>query len=143
MFNAGRVAMADAVSIALSGLTAQGQRLAVSASNIANIATAGAIPTAESPNSNVYKALKVSYSSLMANGTAAGVIAKVSENPAYSTAFDPSSPYANKDGLIALPNVDLVGETVNVMLSKYAYKANLAVIKAEKEMLGGLLNSIT
>lgn len=132
--------MADTISIALSGLAAQGQRLAATANNVANARTVGALPTAESPVSTVYRPLSVSYTAL----TSGGVSAAVTEDPAgYSAAFDPSSIYASKDGLIAVPNVDLAKEAVNLMEIKIAFKANIATLKAEKEMLGALLNSVT
>lgn len=132
--------MADTLSVVLSGLAAQAQRLAATANNIANIGTVGALPTTESPASTVYKPLSVSYTAL----TAGGVSATVTEEPAgYSAAFDPTSIYANKDGLIAVPNTDLTKEIIIIMEAKLLFKANILVLKTQKEMLGELLNSIT
>ena len=130
--------MVDAVSVALSGLLAQGQRLAASANNIANAGTSGRIPTAENPASTVYRPLDVSYTALTA-----GVRATVTEDPdGYSPVFSPTSPFANEEGFIAVPNVDLVKESVNALQSKMLYKANLGVIKAEREMLDALMNTL-
>jgi len=135
--------MSDSISIALSGLLAQSRSLSVSANNIANITTAGAVPTVALPKSNVYKAQTVDFKSLMSNGVAGGVIASVKQDKGFSLAFNPSSIYANKDGLIAVPNVDLTKEIVTIMQTKQFYKANLSVIKAQKDMLGELLDAIT
>lgn len=135
--------MADTLSIALSGLMAQSQRLAASASNIANISTTGVLPTPQSPASTVYKPLSVSYTALTAGGTGAGVRAEVAPDPnGYSPVYDPSSIYANNEGFIAAPNVDLVREAVNAIETKLLFKANLSVIKTHKEMLGELLNTL-
>jgi len=136
--------MADAMSIALSGLIAQGQKLAVSANNIANMSTTGSIPTAENPASTVYKPLSVSYHSLMSGSDMGGVSTTVNEidNP-YVSVYDPSSVYANEEGFIATPNVDLVRETTNMLMTKVAYKANLNVIQAQKDMLGDLFDSMS
>jgi flagellar basal-body rod protein FlgC len=137
--------MVDAVSIALTGLAAQGVRLAVSANNIANADMIGVLPTAEAPASTVYRPLDVSYAALTAGaGNAAGVRAYVTQDPnGYSPAYDPSSIYANSAGVVAAPNVDLLRESVNILESRTLYKANLAVIKTERDMVGELLNTVS
>lgn len=135
--------MTDAVSIALSGLTAQKQRLAVSASNIANVSTAGSVPSADpsAPASTVYRPLQANLTSVNIQGEGAGVKAEISEkqNP-YSVIYDPTNFYANNEGLIAVPNVDLAEEIVKTMETKNAFKATLSVIKTEDEMMGDLLD---
>lgn len=131
--------MTDAISIAMSGLRAQSVRLAASASNIANVGTSGAIPTPEAPASTVYKPLNVSYTALSTGGVRADVIEDAN---GYTPVYDPSSIYANNDGLSAAPNVDLVKETVNMLEAKAVYKANVSVIKTQEEMLGELLDTL-
>lgn len=132
--------MVDAVSVALSGLLAQGQRLAVAANNIANAGTAGVLPTAGAPASTVYKPLYVSMTALATGGVQAVVR---EDSQGYSPAFDPSSAYANSEGLVAVPNVDLVKESVNILEVKSLYKANVAVLKTQEKLLGELLNAIS
>ncbi|MFH1157502.1 MAG: flagellar basal body rod C-terminal domain-containing protein [Pseudomonadota bacterium] len=137
--------MVDAVSIALSGLMAQSQRLAASASNIANAGTTGVLPTGESPASTVYRPLSVSTIALTAGtGMGGGVRAEVTSDPdGYSPVYDPSSVYANNEGLVAAPNVDLTREIVNLIEIKSLFKANLSVIKTYDKMMGELLDTIT
>ena len=137
--------MINAVSIALSGLTAQSQRLAASASNIANASTTGVLPTVESPASTVYRPLSVSMTALMAEyDTAGGVRAEVISDPdGYSSVYDPSNVYANNEGLVAAPNVDLTREIVSLIEIKSLFKANLVVLKTHDEMMGELLDTIT
>lgn len=132
--------MTDALSIALSGLKAQTQRLAATASNVANASTTGAVPSADpsAPASTVYKPLQVTFSSLEDTG---GVRADVSPDPnGYTVIYDPSSVHANAEGLIAAPNVDLAEEAVHLLETKSAYKANVSVIKTQDEMLKDLLD---
>jgi flagellar basal-body rod protein FlgC len=133
--------MMAALSIALSGLTAQTQRLAATASNIANASTAGTVPSADpsAPASTVYQPLRVNFTSL----DGAGVAASVTPDPGgYSVIYDPSSIYANSEGLVATPAVDYATEFVNLIETRLAYRANLSVIKTEEQMLGDLLNTI-
>lgn len=139
--------MMDVLSIALSGLSAQKQRLAVSASNIANASTSGTVPedSSSEPASTVYRALETNLSTqALLSGQGVGVVSNITEKEQpYALSYDPSSIYANADGLIAVPNVDFEEEIINVMLSEIAYKANIAVIKTEKELSGALLDVMT
>ena len=137
----------DALSIALSGLTAQQQRLGATASNIANVATTGSVPSSDplAPASTVYKPLEVSFTALTTgNGDPAGVKAQVSERAdGYTVFFDPDNIHANAEGLVAAPNVSLENEIVNLLLTKTLFKANAAVIKTQNEMSGALLDQLT
>lgn len=132
--------MTDAVSIALSGLRAQQTRLAAGASNIANASTTGTAPAASpsAPASTVYKPLNVNLTSLASGGVRADVVA---DPNGYSLIYDPSSPYANPQGMIAAPDIDLTREIVNITEIKHSFKANLAVLKTQDEMLGALLDT--
>jgi flagellar basal-body rod protein FlgC len=131
--------MTDALSIAVSGLMAQGMRLAAAANNITNAATVGALPTAAAPVSTVYRPLSVSYAAL----TGGGVAATVTENKeGFSAVFDPSNFYANNEGLIAAPNVNLVSESVNILESKILFRADIALIKSQKDMMDELLDIV-
>ncbi len=131
--------MTDTLSIALSGLTAQSRRFGTIANNIANVGTVGALPTAASPASTVYKPQSVSYAAL-----SAGVRADVTEDAqGYSAAYDPTSPYADAQGLVAAPNVDFTQELTSLMATKTAYKANIFVIRTQDETIGELLNTLS
>lgn len=137
--------MTDVVSIALSGLGAQQKRLAATASNVANASTSGSVPANGSSApastasvSTVYKPLNVSLTSLEGGGVRADIVA---DETGYSLAYDPDSPYANGEGMVAVPNVDLTTEMVRLLDIKNAFKANLAVLKTQDEMLGELLDT--
>ncbi|MEZ0225488.1 MAG: flagellar basal body rod protein FlgC [Alphaproteobacteria bacterium] len=137
--------MVDALSIALSGLVAQSQRLAATASNIANASTTGIVPSADpsAPASTVYKPLQVTFLQLESGGIGAGVTAVVTPDPdGYTVVYDPESIYANSEGLIAAPNVDYANELVNLIEIKLAYRANISVIKTQDAMIGDLLDEI-
>ncbi len=133
--------MTDAFSIAVSGLRAQSTRLAATASNIANASTSGTVPSSDpsAPASTLYTPVTVDFSS-QAGG---GVSAQVRPDPnAYSVIYDPSSVHADGNGLVAVPDVDLAEQAVNLLESKALYKANVSVIKVQDELLGDLLDTI-
>lgn len=103
--------MLEALSIALSGLTAQKQRLSATANNVANALTED------------YTPLETNLSSQSKAGQGAGVRAEVVE----STTQD---------------SVDLSKEAVDLLMTKAAFKANVAVIKTQDEMTDELLNTL-
>ncbi len=43
---------------------------------------------------------------------------------------DPSAPFANQDGLVAAPNVDLAQEMVSQLVARYSFAANAKVMAA-------------
>lgn len=53
--------------------------------------------------------------------------------------FDPSHPDADDDGYVAVPDVDIVTEMVDLMSATRAYEANLTTIEAAKAMVAKAL----
>jgi len=54
--------------------------------------------------------------------------------------YDPSHPDANADGYVALPNVEIVTEMVDLMNASRAYEANITAAEAIKSMVDRALN---
>ncbi len=127
--------MIGAISNALSGLLAASKRVEASASNIANASSAGSLdPT--SPN-QPYSALTTIQKT---DGTGGVTATNVPKQPGFVNAFAPDSPFANTDGYVGAPNVDLAEEAVNLKLAEITYKANIATIKTADEMSHALDN---
>ncbi len=124
--------MINALSIALSGLTAATTRVNAATSNIANAFTAGYI---EDPDNAPYTPIDVQQTAQTVGEGPAGTRAEfTARDPAFVPSFDPDSPFANEDGIIGAPNVDLAEETVNLLLAETSYKANLEVIETTDEL---------
>jgi flagellar basal-body rod protein FlgC len=126
-------------SIALSGMLAAQTRLNVAAENIANVSSAGAIPGSDAPAGSPAPATprRVDTVEVSGGGTKA-VISNMS--PAYTVAHDPSAPYANSNGDVAQPNIDLGTEVVNAVTAKYQFAANALVFKVSDRMMQDLLD---
>jgi flagellar basal-body rod protein FlgC len=126
--------MTDPLSIALSGLQAASTRANAAASNIANAGTAGARDGQDGPAP--YAPVDVVQTSVTAqNGAPQGTSAQyVNRDPASVPAYAPDSPYADKDGLVAAPNVDFAQEIVDLKSASQAYAANAAVVRVSSEM---------
>jgi flagellar basal-body rod protein FlgC len=131
--------MSTASSIAVSGMLAASKRLEVAAENIANASSAGAIPGSNAPAGSPAPATprRVDTVELSGGGTKA-VVSNVS--PAYTVAHDPTSPYANSDGDVAQPNIDLGTEVVNAVEARFQFAANAAVFKVSDRMMQDLLD---
>jgi flagellar basal-body rod protein FlgC len=128
--------MIGAITTALSGLLAASKRVEISANNIANANTAGALDEADGPLP--YAAQTV----VQKTGQNGGVVAEVTaQDPGYSAAYAPNSPLANEEGFVGAPNVNLAEEAVNLKLAEVAYKANIATIQVANELSEELLNS--
>ena len=133
--------MSSISAIALSGLNAASLRLQVSASNVANAGSTGALPNANSTvpagSPQAYAPLEVVQSASVGGGVQTSV---TTVTPSTTAVFDPQASFANQDGLVAAPNVDLASEFVGQLLASYSYAANAIVLKADDRMTQSLLD---
>ena len=142
------------LSIATSGLSAASLRLDVTASNIANALTTGPLPASGGSNASggtgnsnnnsnfsAYVPLQVNQVDQTSGSTPGGTAATVSTvSPSFVPQYDPNSPFANQDGLIAAPNVDLASQFVQLLTAKYTFAANAKVIQAYDNTTKSLLD---
>ena len=135
--------MDSAINIAVSGLQAASASIGAVASNIANMRTDGPVP-ATPPSQpaapgGVYQAIDTQQTAQ----TDGGVTAKLTTTlPSYFTAYDPNSPFANSDGVIAQPNVDVAAQFVKMIEAHAAFSANLAVIRTADRTYKSLFDLI-
>ena len=134
--------MDDAMAIAASGMAAASASLTAAASNIANMETAGPVPatTPMEPlpaSSGVYQPVSATTQALPGGGVTAAISNTL---PSYSLAYDPSAPFANLQGMVAAPNVDLAAQAVNQLSSALAFRANLAVFQVASKNFKALLD---
>jgi flagellar basal-body rod protein FlgC len=127
------------LSIAASGLAAASRRLEVSASNVANASDTGPLPDATNAANlpPVYAAQRVNQVDVAGGGTIANVS---TVSPSYVTQYDPTAPFADKNGLVAAPNVDLANEAVQQITARIDFAANAKVIEAYSAMMKTLLD---
>jgi flagellar basal-body rod protein FlgC len=146
------------LSVATSGLSAASLRVSVAASNIANVQTTGPLPASGGSGTSAgagssgiaptfpaaYVPLRVDQVSQSSGSTPGGTVATVSTvSPSYTAQSDPSAPFANQDGLVAAPNVDLANEFAQLAIAKYSFIANAKVIQAYSETEDALLDITT
>ena len=136
--------------IASSGMSAQSVRLNTTASNIAN---------AESISSNTDETYRsrqpifaARFQDAMGGGgfggmqgvvqAGQGVEVKgiVESDAALKMRYEPSHPYANEDGYVAYPNVNIVEEMTNMISASRSFQTNVDVMNSAKDMMKQVLS---
>ena len=122
-----------------SGLYAQRKRMDIIASNLANLET-----TRTDKGGPYRRKMVVMRSKSMVGGfrnildrQVEGVQIEqiVEDKSPFKKIFNPSHPDADKDGYLLKPNVDLIVETTNMLMARRAFEANIAAIKAGRQMI--------
>jgi flagellar basal-body rod protein FlgC len=123
--------------IAGSALTAQSQRMNVSASNIANA------NSAVGPDGQPYRAREVVFQMMPSRDSEAvggvRVASVIQSNAPMRMHYDPSNPLADAQGYVTMPNVDVVAETVNIISASRSYQANVEIINTAKALMAKTL----
>lgn len=125
-----------------SGLTAERLRLDIIAGNLAN---ANTTRTAEGGPYRrkvpVFESRQMGFGSFFqafsgAMGDVSGVqVAGIAEDGRPGkTAYEPGHPDADENGYVAMPNVDVVTEMVDMISATRGYEANVTAINASKQM---------
>jgi flagellar basal-body rod protein FlgC len=121
-------------NVAGSAMTAQSQRMNVTASNMANAESVAG------PDGMPYRAKQVVFQvepSAYGAGDIGGVkVAGVIEDQSPPRlVFDPKSPHANAEGYVAMPNVNVVEEMTNMISASRSYQANVEVLNTAKTLM--------
>ncbi len=127
--------MNPVTGIALSGLNASTLRLQASANNIANLRSRGAAPGAT--GQAVYMPLEVQQTSLASGGVEAALAPSAR---AALLAYDPSASFANAQGYVATPDIDLAEEMIGLVTARYSFAANLEVMRTSNAMQDDVLH---
>ena len=157
-----------AIEISASGLSAQRTKMNVVSENIANVQTTRTpqggpykrqrVRFAEKPDwapfgkelRQAAVRLRQSRTGHMVNPNRATVGKDnvslvnagryVDPNQAPRRVYDPAHPDADADGFVAMPDVNVVTEMVDMMVASRAYEANITAIDAAKQMAEKALN---
>jgi flagellar basal-body rod protein FlgC len=119
-------------NVAGSAMSAQGQRLNVVSSNIANA------DSATSADGKTYRAKQVIFSAVpTTNVGATGVkVQQVVEDASpLKMVYDPKHPQADEKGYVAMPNVNVIEEMVNMISASRSYQTNVETMNTAKTML--------
>jgi flagellar basal-body rod protein FlgC len=128
----------SSIDISSSGLLAQRVRLDAIANNIANV------NTTRTDEGGPYKRQEVvlaSHGGPFGNGKAGVQVDGVVESAEpFREVHDPSHPDAGPNGIVKMPNVNIVQEMVDMVTATRAYEANVQAITAARSMASKALD---
>jgi flagellar basal-body rod protein FlgC len=119
--------------IAASGLQAESTRLRVVSENIANAQSTSAVA-----GGDPYARKTVSFESSLDRASGANLVQIKSigvDSTPFKLEHDPGNPAADANGLVKMPNVDMLIELADMRDANRSYEANLQVAKQSAEML--------
>ena len=126
------------IASSASALDAERMRMDVVSQNIANVDTTKGL------DGKPYQRQQVVFESVlqMQQATEAGgavpqtvQLARIEkDNRAPRMVYNPTHPDANAQGMVAMPNINISEEMVDMIASSRSYEANLAVVKNARSM---------
>lgn len=126
------MSMFSIFDISSSAMSAQSQRMNVTASNLANA------DSVAGPGGETYRARQVMFEARATSRSGIGGVAvtEVVEDPSpLRLEYRPEHPLANEQGYVEMPNVDPVAEMVNMISASRSYQANVEVMNTSKQLM--------
>ncbi|CBV44264.1 flagellar basal body rod protein FlgC [Halomonas elongata] len=126
------MSMFSVFEISGSAMSAQSQRMNVTASNLANA------DSVAGPDGEAYRAKQVLFETRAQSRTGVGGVGvrEVIEDPSpMRRQYRPEHPLADDQGYVDMPNVDPAAEMVNMISASRSYQANVEVMDTNKQLL--------
>lgn len=134
----------NAFSISSSALTAQRLRMDIISQNIANVNTTRTedgtpyrrktLVFQEREGTPFAQYLSRASKERYLSGGGVRVSAIVEDPSPFREVYDPGHPDADENGIVQMPNVDVITEMVNMISAIRAYEANVTAMNASKSM---------
>ena len=135
----------NSFNISASALSAQRLRMDVISQNIANVnttRTADGTPYKRKTVVFQEKESDIPFSQYLSEqsrnrvltGGGVRVSGIVEDQTPFKEVYDPSHPDADENGIVRMPNVEVVTEMVNMISATRAYEANVTALNASKSM---------
>ena len=123
----------SALSIAASGMRAQGTRLKIVAQNIANASS-----TSDRTGGEPYRRKMVTFANVLDRELDAKLvkIKNIKEDTSeFKLVYDANHPAANDKGFVKMPNVNALVEMMDMREAQRSYEANLNMIESSKQLM--------
>jgi flagellar basal-body rod protein FlgC len=130
--------LSAASKIAGSGLEAQSTRLRIVSENIANARSTG-----DTPGSDPYRRKTVTFGNELdrVSGVERVTVKKLGvDRRDFIKEYDPGSPAADANGMVKMPNINMLIEMADMREANRSYEANLQTIKQTREMVAATLD---
>ena len=122
-----------AMRISATGMAAERLRMDLVANNLANI------NTTRTAGGGPYQRQSAVFAEMLGrvqgkSGGGVRVVEISRDNSPPQLIHDPGHPDANEDGYVAMPNVNVINEMVDMITATRAYEANVTAVNAFKGM---------
>ncbi|MEN9895860.1 MAG: flagellar basal body rod protein FlgC [Pseudomonadota bacterium] len=127
-----------ALKISASGMEAQSTRLRIVSENLANARSTG-----DTPGADPYRRKTVSFASEVDRASGADLVEvkRIANDPSnFITAYDPGNPAADSNGMVKLPNVNMLVEMADMREANRSYEANLQSIKQARDLISSTID---
>ncbi len=132
----------DALHVSASGLSAQRLRMNLISANLANINTTRTrtggpyrrkdpVFAAQAPEASFRDILHNRQTELLKEVSVVGIVEDTRKS---IMKYDPTHPDADDNGYLAMPNINLMEEMVNMISATRSYEAGITAIQSAKDM---------
>jgi len=132
----------DALHVSSSGLSAQRLRMNLISANLANMNTTRTrtggpyrrkdpVFAARAPGGSFREMLRNRQKEIIKE---VAVVEVVEDSSPPIRRYEPNHPDADKDGYVAMPNINLMEEMVNMISATRSYEANVTAVQSAKSM---------
>jgi len=121
-----------------AGLEAQSSRLRVIAENVAN-----ANSTGRTSGSDPYTRKTITFKAELDRALGASSVSVKSigeDSSTFPVQYDPGNPAADENGMVKMPNVNMLMEMADMREANRSYEANLQMMKQARAMISATLD---
>jgi len=126
------------MKVAASGLEAQSTRIRIVSENLANARSTG-----DTPGADPFRRKTVTFAAELDRATG-GSLVEVErlgfDEGEFTTEFDPGNPAANEQGIVKMPNVNVMIEMADMREANRSYEANLQSIKQSRDLISATID---
>ena len=126
------------MKVAASGLEAQSTRIRIVSENLANARSTG-----DTPGADPFRRKTVTFAAELDRATGASLVQveRLGEDEGdFSTEYDPGNPAANEQGIVKMPNVNMLVEMADMREANRSYEANLQSIKQSRDLISATID---
>ena len=126
------------LKVAASGLEAQSTRIRIVSENLANARSTG-----DTPGADPFRRKTVTFAAELDRASGASLVEVERlgfDEGAVSTEYDPGNPAANADGVVKMPNVNMLIEMADMREANRSYEANLQSIKQSRDLISATID---
>ena len=130
--------LSAASKIAGSGLEVQSTRLRIVSENIANARSTG-----DTPGADPYRRKTVTFGSELdrVSGVERVTVKKLGvDRGDFVNEYDPGNPAADTNGMVKMPNVNILIEMADMREANRSYDANLQVIRQTRDLVASTID---